>query len=76
MDSRGALWERLTLNLENHLKDPEEALEQLKAALSDPFVKEKDRVTLQDRALRLTRGQFDLLLVVSKPKEVFPLFFY
>lgn len=74
-DTRGELWERIAINCESHLREPENALKHLQAGLVDPFVKDKHKVILQDRAIKLTKGQFKPVIVVVKPKEVSRFYF-
>ncbi|XP_030433423.1 fanconi-associated nuclease 1 isoform X1 [Gopherus evgoodei] len=52
-DSRGRWWDRLALNLHQHLKRNEQALECIRKGLSDPFVRTGHRLSLYQRALRL-----------------------
>lgn len=69
-DSRGEWWTRLALNLEFHLKEPEEALKALEDGMADKCVLERDLVVLQDRALKLSKGQFAVRIQVEEPDEV------
>ncbi|KAM9124666.1 fanconi-associated nuclease 1 isoform 1-T2 [Pangshura tecta] len=52
-DSRGRWWDRLALNLHQHLKRNEQAIECIRKGLSDPFVRTGHRLSLYQRALRL-----------------------
>ncbi|KAM7152580.1 fanconi-associated nuclease 1 isoform 1-T2 [Macrochelys suwanniensis] len=52
-DSRGRWWDRLALNLHQHLKRTEQAIECIRKGLSDPFVRTGHRLSLYQRALRL-----------------------
>ncbi|XP_074862497.1 fanconi-associated nuclease 1 [Carettochelys insculpta] len=52
-DSRGRWWDRLALNLHQHLKRTEQAIECITKGLSDPFVRTGHRLSLYQRALRL-----------------------
>uniref|UniRef100_A0A914RKH0 Fanconi-associated nuclease n=1 Tax=Parascaris equorum TaxID=6256 RepID=A0A914RKH0_PAREQ len=47
MDARGSWWDRLALNLDSHLKQRDEALKAINAALEDPSLGDKDRLLLQ-----------------------------
>ncbi|CAM4625230.1 fanconi-associated nuclease 1 isoform X1 [Caretta caretta] len=53
IDSRGRWWDRLALNLHQHLKRTEQAIECIRKGLSDPFVRTGHRLSLYQRALRL-----------------------
>ena len=46
-NSRGQWFDRLALNLQSHLKKPDEALEACTMGLNDVSVKDKDKVLLQ-----------------------------
>uniref|UniRef100_A0A8C8VHR3 Fanconi-associated nuclease n=1 Tax=Pelusios castaneus TaxID=367368 RepID=A0A8C8VHR3_9SAUR len=52
-DSRGRWWDRLALNLHQHLRHTEKAIECIKKGLADPFVRTGHRLALYQRALRL-----------------------
>uniref|UniRef100_A0A8C0G8M8 Fanconi-associated nuclease n=1 Tax=Chelonoidis abingdonii TaxID=106734 RepID=A0A8C0G8M8_CHEAB len=52
-DSRGRWWDRLALNLHQHLKRNEQVIECIRKGLSDPFVRTGHRLSLYQRALRL-----------------------
>ncbi|XP_043349765.1 fanconi-associated nuclease 1 isoform X2 [Dermochelys coriacea] len=52
-DSRGRWWDRLALNLHQHLKRTEQAIECIRKGLSDPFVRTGHQLSLYQRALRL-----------------------
>nr|XP_042709764.1 fanconi-associated nuclease 1 isoform X4 [Chrysemys picta bellii] len=52
-DSRGRWWDRLALNLHQHLKRNEQAIECIRKGLSDPLVRTGHRLSLYQRALRL-----------------------
>lgn len=47
MDARGSWWDRLALNLDSHLKQKDEALKVINAALEDISLGDKDRLLLQ-----------------------------
>ncbi|XP_046545713.1 fanconi-associated nuclease 1-like [Haliotis rubra] len=55
-DYRGYWWERLALNLEVHLKKPQQALEAISKGLADPCVKVGHRLALYLRAEKLCTG--------------------
>ncbi|MBN3306645.1 FAN1 nuclease, partial [Amia calva] len=65
-DSRGRWWDRLALNLQQHLKRTEEAIDCIKAGLSDPLVRTGHQLSLYQRAVRLRESpscrKFRLLL--------------
>ncbi|NXS06377.1 FAN1 nuclease, partial [Neodrepanis coruscans] len=52
-DSRGRWWDRLALNLHQHLKNTKKALGCIQRGLSDPCVRTGHRLALSLRALRL-----------------------
>lgn len=52
-DSRGRWWDRLALNLHQHLKRLEEAIWCIKEGLADPQVRTGHRLSLYQRAVRL-----------------------
>ncbi|XP_038602809.1 fanconi-associated nuclease 1 [Tachyglossus aculeatus] len=52
-DSRGRWWDRLALNLHQHLKRIEQAIKCISQGLLDPFVRTGHRFSLYQRALRL-----------------------
>ncbi|XP_049578012.1 fanconi-associated nuclease 1 isoform X2 [Syngnathus scovelli] len=52
-DSRGRWWDRLALNLQQHLKKPEKAIRAIKDGLSDPFVRTGHKLALYQRASRM-----------------------
>ncbi|CAI5793206.1 fanconi-associated nuclease 1 isoform X1 [Podarcis lilfordi] len=52
-DSRGRWWDRLALNLHQHLKDTEEAIRCIRKGLQDPFVRTGHRLSLSQRAQRM-----------------------
>ncbi|XP_055980323.1 fanconi-associated nuclease 1 [Sorex fumeus] len=52
-DSRGRWWDRLALNLQQHLKRLEQAVEVIAAGLADPAVRTGHRLALWQRAARL-----------------------
>lgn len=52
-DSRGRWWDRLALNLHQHLKRLEPAIRCIEAGLSDPEVRTGHRLSLYQRAMRL-----------------------
>ncbi|XP_029430623.1 fanconi-associated nuclease 1 isoform X2 [Rhinatrema bivittatum] len=52
-DSRGRWWDRLALNLHQHLKHMQKAVGCIREGLSDPFVRTGHRLALCQRALRM-----------------------
>lgn len=50
---RGRIYERLTLNLDVHLKQKQQALDVVRQGLDDKEVSDKYRVSIQDRLVRL-----------------------
>uniref|UniRef100_A0A8C3IZX2 Fanconi-associated nuclease n=1 Tax=Calidris pygmaea TaxID=425635 RepID=A0A8C3IZX2_9CHAR len=52
-DSRGRWWDRLALNLHQHLKNTKKAIECIRRGLADPFVRTGHRLALYQRALRI-----------------------
>ncbi|XP_037539505.1 fanconi-associated nuclease 1 [Nematolebias whitei] len=52
-DSRGRWWDRLALNLHQHLKKPQEAICAIRDGLSDPLVRTGHKLSLHQRALRM-----------------------
>lgn len=69
---RGLLYERLTLNLESHLKMKEEALRIIENALHDTQILSRDRLLLQDRGRRITgaRNPFPQVFDLVDPETV------
>lgn len=55
-NARGGWWDRLALNLDAHLKDKDGAMKAVIAALKDPVLGDKDRLSLQDRGRKLCSG--------------------
>ncbi|KAJ7311273.1 hypothetical protein JRQ81_006887 [Phrynocephalus forsythii] len=53
VDSRGRWWDRLALNLQQHLKDTEKAARCIRKGLLDPFVRTGHRLALSQRAQRM-----------------------
>lgn len=53
LDSRGRWWDRLALNLHQHLKQTEKAIDCIKKGLSDPAVRTGHQLSLYQRALRM-----------------------
>ncbi|XP_072201354.1 fanconi-associated nuclease 1 [Excalfactoria chinensis] len=51
--SRGRWWDRLALNLHQHLKNTKQAVDCIKSGLADPFVRTGHRLALYLRALRI-----------------------
>ncbi|KAK2524495.1 Fan1 [Columba guinea] len=52
-DSRGRWWDRLALNLHQHLKNTKKAIGCIRNGLADPFVRTGHRLALYQRALRI-----------------------
>ncbi|XP_060115943.1 fanconi-associated nuclease 1 [Heteronotia binoei] len=53
IDSRGRWWDRLALNLHQHLKETEKAIGCIRRGLLDPFVRTGHRLALSQRAQRM-----------------------
>lgn len=52
-DSRGRWWDRLALNLHQHVKNTKKAIDCIRNGLADPFVRTGHRLSLYQRALRI-----------------------
>ncbi|XP_026220423.1 fanconi-associated nuclease 1 isoform X1 [Anabas testudineus] len=52
-DSRGRWWDRLALNLHQHLKKPEQAICAIRDGLSDTLVRTGHKLSLYQRAVRM-----------------------
>ncbi|KFO05013.1 Fanconi-associated nuclease 1, partial [Balearica regulorum gibbericeps] len=52
-DCRGRWWDRLALNLHQHLKNTKKAIDCIRNGLADPFVRTGHRLSLYQRALRI-----------------------
>lgn len=52
-DSRGRWWDRLALNLQQHLKLPEQAISAIRDGLADPLVRTGHQLSLHQRANRM-----------------------
>ncbi|NXC18462.1 FAN1 nuclease, partial [Corythaeola cristata] len=52
-DSRGRWWDRLALNLHQHLKNTKKAVDCIRKGLADPLVRTGHRLSLYQRALRI-----------------------
>ncbi|XP_070687037.1 fanconi-associated nuclease 1 [Pempheris klunzingeri] len=52
-DSRGRWWDRLALNLHQHLKKPEQAICAIRDGLSDSLVRTGHKLSLHQRAVRM-----------------------
>ncbi|KAK3548646.1 hypothetical protein QTP70_015930 [Hemibagrus guttatus] len=52
-DSRGRWWDRLALNLQQHLKCHEQAIHTIRDGLNDPLVRTGHRLSLHQRATRM-----------------------
>ncbi|KAK2848143.1 hypothetical protein Q7C36_009825 [Tachysurus vachellii] len=65
-DSRGRWWDRLALNLQQHLKCHEQAIHGIRDGLNDPLVRTGHRLSLHQRATRMKESpsfkKFRLLL--------------
>lgn len=68
-DMRGFLYHRYALDLHFHLKDKERALSICTQGLSDLDVRDKDRLFLQDRAIKISPG-FELVVKIQDPVVV------
>ncbi|XP_037306935.2 fanconi-associated nuclease 1 [Pungitius pungitius] len=55
-DSRGRWWDRLALNLHQHLKKPEQAICAIREGLSDPLVRTGHKLSLHQRAVRMNES--------------------
>nr|XP_040019378.1 fanconi-associated nuclease 1 [Gasterosteus aculeatus aculeatus] len=55
-DSRGRWWDRLALNLHQHLKKPEQAICAIRDGLSDPLVRTGHKLSLHQRAVRMNES--------------------
>ncbi|XP_070618283.1 fanconi-associated nuclease 1 [Erythrolamprus reginae] len=53
VDSRGQWWERLSLNLHQHLKDTKKAIASIRKGLLDPFLRPGHRLGLSQRIQRM-----------------------
>ncbi|RVE71681.1 hypothetical protein OJAV_G00054470 [Oryzias javanicus] len=53
VDSRGRWWDRMALNLHQHLKKPKQAISAIKDGLSDPLVRTGHKLSLHQRAVRM-----------------------
>ncbi|NXN19953.1 FAN1 nuclease, partial [Indicator maculatus] len=52
-DSRGRWWDRLALNLHQHLKNTKKAIDCIRSGLADPLVRTGHQLSLYQRALRI-----------------------
>ncbi|XP_075431975.1 fanconi-associated nuclease 1 [Ascaphus truei] len=52
-DSRGRWWDRLALNLHQHLKHTQKAIDFIMEGLSDPYVRTGHQLSLYQRAVRM-----------------------
>ncbi|XP_068000101.1 fanconi-associated nuclease 1 [Melanerpes formicivorus] len=52
-DSRGRWWDRLALNLHQHLKNTKKAIDCIRNGLADPLVRTGHQLSLYQRALRI-----------------------
>ncbi|XP_068595700.1 fanconi-associated nuclease 1 [Brachionichthys hirsutus] len=55
-DGRGRWWDRLALNLHQHLKKPEQAICAIRDGLSDPLVRAGHKLSLYQRAGRMAES--------------------
>uniref|UniRef100_A0A671VV77 Fanconi-associated nuclease n=1 Tax=Sparus aurata TaxID=8175 RepID=A0A671VV77_SPAAU len=53
LDSRGRWWDRLALNLHQHLKKPDQAICVIRDGLLDPLVRTGHKLSLHQRAVRM-----------------------
>ncbi|KAE9556665.1 hypothetical protein FO519_000071 [Halicephalobus sp. NKZ332] len=65
-DMRGFLYHRYALDLHFHLKDKEKALKVCMQGLTDLDVRDKDRLFLQDRAIKISPG-FEPVVKIQDP---------
>ncbi|KJH40262.1 VRR-NUC domain protein [Dictyocaulus viviparus] len=72
-NSRGALWDRLALNLDAHMKEREEALQEIEEGMNDDAVAAKDKLMLQDRAMKISNRDFLERIIIREPvkKEIY-----
>eukprot|EP00080_Pristionchus_pacificus_P021191 PDM81211.1 fan-1 [Pristionchus pacificus] len=68
--SIGALYERLALNLHYHCGESDEAIDEIKRALDDPLVPEKNRLNLDDRAKRILKEAWESRFALTPPTEI------
>uniref|UniRef100_A0A914YXJ2 Fanconi-associated nuclease n=1 Tax=Panagrolaimus superbus TaxID=310955 RepID=A0A914YXJ2_9BILA len=68
-DRRGFLYDRLALDLHAHLKKKDDSLNACVRGISDTVVRNKDRLLLQDRALRLDKD-FQISLKIEEPRRI------
>ncbi|CAB1429516.1 unnamed protein product [Pleuronectes platessa] len=52
-DSRGRWWDRLALNLQQHLKKPEQAIDAIRDGMTDTLVRTGHKLSLHQRAARM-----------------------
>ncbi|KAM8860850.1 fanconi-associated nuclease 1 isoform 1-T1 [Synchiropus picturatus] len=55
-DSRGRWWDRLALNLQQHLKKTEQAIDVMRDGLLDPLVRTGHKLSLHQRAMRMSES--------------------
>ncbi|XP_070542863.1 fanconi-associated nuclease 1-like [Ptychodera flava] len=60
--ARGRWWDRLALNLDQHLKKPSESLDSIKAALADSHVRTGHRLALEQRVFKICESPSNLKL--------------
>eukprot|EP00794_Sanderia_malayensis_P009457 gene9457-10445_t len=65
--SRGFFWERLTIDVERYMKNPAMALDCIKTALEDPFVRTGKRLGIIARATRICNNKKNKLLKIKLP---------
>ncbi|XP_077988442.1 fanconi-associated nuclease 1-like [Glandiceps talaboti] len=79
--ARGRWWDRLALNLDQHLKKPSKSLDAIKEALSDSHVKTGHRLALQQRVFKICESpsnvklkgrlkEFDISKISETPKVI------
>ncbi|KAJ8029230.1 Fanconi-associated nuclease 1 [Holothuria leucospilota] len=68
-DSRGSRWDRLALNLDQHLKDPNQALDAILEGLADKHVKTGHRLSLELRAEKILNAPSNKKLARRRREE-------
>ncbi|PIK62176.1 putative fanconi-associated nuclease 1 isoform X2 [Apostichopus japonicus] len=68
-DSRGSRWDRLALNLDQHLKDPNQALDAILEGLADEHVQTGHRLALEQRAEKILNATSNKKLAKRRKEE-------
>ncbi|XP_071845071.1 fanconi-associated nuclease 1-like isoform X2 [Apostichopus japonicus] len=68
-DSRGSRWDRLALNLDQHLKDPNQALDAILEGLADENVQTGHRLALEQRAEKILNATSNKKLAKRRKEE-------